>query len=500
MTNAADSESVFRPALLLMSGRALGFVAAFAIPMVLVRIFDQSEFGTYKQLFLIFSTLFGIAQVGMAESLFYFLPAAPARCGRFVLNAMFALGAAGCVCLLALWTGERLIAEWLNNTALTGYLPLIGVYLLLMLMAAVLEIVMTARKCHLAASFTYAASDMLRAGLYLLPLIFAAQLKWLIFGAIAFASLRITATVAYLLREYGAGLRFDLVLLRRQLGYAIPFGLAVLIEVVQANYHMYAVSYHFDAATFAVYAVGVLQIPLFDFMMTSTANVMMVRMREKLEAGNHVAVLEIWRDTTRKLALIFVPMVGGLLVVAEELIVILFTDAYADSVPVFMVWTGTLLMMSVLTDAVLRVYAQTRFLVFLNLVRLALVVVLVGVFLKAFGVLGAVWVTIAATFAAKVIGLARAMSLMRTSVSKLMPWRELAAVIVITAGAATLAFSVKSALILPDLLLMLTAATVFAGAFFMLLMLFGPMSSAEKIELIDWAQRPFIQLRRSFKT
>ena len=36
--------SVFKPAFMLMSGRALGFVAAFAIPIVLVRMFDQTDF------------------------------------------------------------------------------------------------------------------------------------------------------------------------------------------------------------------------------------------------------------------------------------------------------------------------------------------------------------------------------------------------------------------------------------------------------------------------
>jgi len=53
---ASKSESVFRPALLLMSGRTLAFVATFFIPVVLTRIFDPAQFGTYKQLFLVFST------------------------------------------------------------------------------------------------------------------------------------------------------------------------------------------------------------------------------------------------------------------------------------------------------------------------------------------------------------------------------------------------------------------------------------------------------------
>jgi len=51
--NDSTHESVFRPVVLLMSGRMLSFVATFFIPVILTRIFAPAEFGTYKQLFLI---------------------------------------------------------------------------------------------------------------------------------------------------------------------------------------------------------------------------------------------------------------------------------------------------------------------------------------------------------------------------------------------------------------------------------------------------------------
>src|SRR5262245_59419358 len=65
--------SVLKPALLLMCGRTLAFAATFFIPVVLVRFFDPTQFGTYKQLMLIYSTAYLIAQAGMASSLYYFL-------------------------------------------------------------------------------------------------------------------------------------------------------------------------------------------------------------------------------------------------------------------------------------------------------------------------------------------------------------------------------------------------------------------------------------------
>ena len=59
-------------------------------------------------------------------------------------------------------------------------------------------------------------------------------------------------------------MRLDFDLWREQWAYALPFALAVGIEVIQPNFHQYVVASRFDAATFAIYAVGCLQIPLVD--------------------------------------------------------------------------------------------------------------------------------------------------------------------------------------------------------------------------------------------
>ena len=91
-------DSTLKPTAVLMSGRLAGIVVAFSIPIVLARTLDQSAFGTYKQLFLIYVTLYGIAQLGMAESLFYFLPGAGETAGRYVANSFVFLAAAGAVC------------------------------------------------------------------------------------------------------------------------------------------------------------------------------------------------------------------------------------------------------------------------------------------------------------------------------------------------------------------------------------------------------------------
>src|SRR5262245_50189749 len=95
-------ESTFKPAFTLMFGRILAFGVTFLTPIVLVRVFTQAEFGTYKQFTLITYTLYLVGQLRLAECLFFFLPAHPDRGGRYALNSLLMLGASGIVCLIGL--------------------------------------------------------------------------------------------------------------------------------------------------------------------------------------------------------------------------------------------------------------------------------------------------------------------------------------------------------------------------------------------------------------
>lgn len=485
-------EALFRPALILMTGRFLGFVAAFAIPLVMARVFDQSEFGTYKQVFLVFGTVFAIAQAGMAESLYYFLPFESRRSGSYVLNTLLVLGGMASLSLGMLWLWRQELAQLLNNPGLPDYIPLVGVYLLFMLMAVVLEILMTIRKQHLAASCSYALSDLVRAVFYIAPVLVFADLRALMFGAIAFAMARFFVTLVYVKREFGTELRPDRVVLREHLAYAIPFGLAGLIEAVQINFHLYAVSYYFDTVTFAIYAVGCLQIPLSDFLMTSTSNVMMVNMREKIQAGENGAVASIWLDSVRKLGLMFFPLVACLLVIAHPLIVLLFTRSYEASVPIFMVWTLSMLFATLLTDGALRVFAETRFLILQNLIRLGLIVAMIPWFLSHFGVMGAILVTLFATLVSKIIALGRIRFVMEVSLAQLLPWKSLAMTLLIAAVAALPALLVRSVLDAPELVTVAVTGLVYSLSYYVLLLWCGPIQDDEKRTLSRWLQSPLI--------
>ena len=462
MTAPRAQDHITGPAFLLVAGRTAGLVATFAIGPLLARLLTLEELGTYRTFFLLYATCFGLAQLGMAESLYYFVPRAPHLAGRYGANAALTLILSGLGCLGLLWSGRMGIANHFGNSDLPSYLLLLGIFLTLMLVTTVFEILMISRKQHMNAALTYAISDVSRTAFFVVPALLFVNLHAVFVGAVMFAAVRLLIMVVVLRRACGE-LMPDLALWRTQLRYALPFALAVSVDVILVTYHQYVVGGRFDTATFAIYSTACMSIPLVDLIMTSTTSVMMVKMAEDT-ADRHLA-LSLFHETVSRLAFLLLPLGVGLSVLAGPFIVTLFTAKFAAGIPIFSVWALTVIPAAIAVDAMLRVYAQTRFLLVMNLARLGVVVAFIGLFLGVFGLIGAVLITLLATVAAKALAVVRIASLLDVSVTGVLPWRALGRMTVRAVAAAVPAWAVAMALAHHPPMALATGAAVYAATY-----------------------------------
>lgn len=480
--------SIFGPALLLIGGRCVAVAVTFLVPLILARVLTPSVFGTYRQLLLLFATIYGIAQLGMAESLFYFIPSDPRRAGAYVGNAMMTLAAAGACVVLLLASFDGPLTAGFGNPALSGLIALVGVYAGLMLVAAPLEIVLVSRGRHTSASMSYALSDIARALLMVMPALVWRRLDLLFVGAIVFAAFRLVVTFVCCRRVLGTDFRVEPPYLRGQLRYALPLQLAAALEIAQANLHSYVVAGRFDAATFAVYSIGCLQIPLVDLIAGSACNVMMVRMRERVTRGEPEAIMPIWRDTAGKLALLLFPLLCVLWITAHDLLTLLFTDVYGASVPVFRIWLLVLLLAAIPAHGPLRVLDDTRFLAKQTLAKLVFVAVLTVPFLGVFGLEGGVLVALGAMLFGKSVLVWRLARRTGAGLSRALPWGSYAGILLAGAAAAAPAHAV-GALAGSAIERLLLSGGMYIAAYAVMIWLLGLVERSEKERLAGLLRR-----------
>ncbi|MBI4951897.1 MAG: oligosaccharide flippase family protein [Myxococcales bacterium] len=432
-----------RPVPWLVAGRLGGQVGTFLIPVVLARVLGTDDFGAYRQLFLVFGSLYLIAQLGFAESLYYFLPRAGQASGRYVGNALTILAGAGLCCALALTLGARPLAALLGNARIAAHLPAIGVFLFCMLCSSVLEIVLVSERRFRTAAGAYCVSDLARAVLLVAPAALVGSVSALLVGAVAFAVLRLLVTLVVVGRRYRGGFRLSRPLAATQFRYTFPFALAVVIDTVQAQAHLYVVSNQFDVATFAIYSVACFQIPLVDYVATAAGNVLMVRMGQS--PTDRPLALGLWRETTARLAYVLVPLLALIVALGPDLIVFLFGTRYAASGPLFVLASLPILCACLPSDSSLRAAGDTWFLLVQGLLRLVAAAVLLALLFGPLGLVGAVVSTIGAAAVAKVAAVARVAHHLAGPLGELLPWGRLLATLGASAGAGAAAFVLASA-------------------------------------------------------
>jgi O-antigen/teichoic acid export membrane protein len=155
------------------------------------------------------------------------------------------------------------------------------------------------------------------------------------------------------------------------------------------------------------------------------------------------------------------PIAAFLVLMAREIIVVLFTATYEASVPIFMLWSLTILAAVLAVDGVLRAFAQTRYLVAQNVVHLAIVAVLVGPFLTYFGLGGAVLVTLVAMAVVKTMAVRRISRLMGVRASQALPWKPLATAAICASVAVVPTFLITRASALPPLVALFLGALTY---------------------------------------
>src|SRR5438128_11917730 len=72
----------------LAAARVVAFALTIPLPLVLVRMLNQSEFGLYKQVFQIMLTVLALSGLSVNMSVLYFLPRNPEKKPQIAFNVL----------------------------------------------------------------------------------------------------------------------------------------------------------------------------------------------------------------------------------------------------------------------------------------------------------------------------------------------------------------------------------------------------------------------------
>ncbi|MCU1278666.1 MAG: rane protein [bacterium] len=427
----------------LVAGRLVSAALTFGLPLVLARLLAPEEFGTYKQFFLIASTLQLTGQLGLTQSLYYFLPRGGKERGAYVSQTFLSLAVLGAAFGVALWFATPLIGGWLGDGSLAALRVPLALFGGLMLCAASLESAILSEGRIARAALAYVLTDGVRA----VALVLGA--KWggpagLFWAAAGTSAARVAALFFIVATKTVPFAKPHLGLFKKQLAYALPFAGASYLYVAQRYFSQYAVSASFDAATFALFAVASFHMPVVDIVFQPLSDVMIVHVGKAQHAGDARASWTAWNHAVQTLASILFPAAACAWLFGPTVLPLLFTHKYEGSVPLFLLATAEIPLWILPLDALLRAAGDTRFLFALNGARIAVTAGLVLGGIHFFGLSGAIGGGIVSEALARVFMMARGRRFLGVTWTHIVDLGGLGRTTAAAAGACAPAYAVRA--------------------------------------------------------
>lgn len=487
---------ILHRAALLTGANFLAFALSFLTPLVIVRVFNQSEFGTYKQLFQILATALTMFYLQVPSSAYYFMPREPTRRLQVVMNIVLFYLLVGLVVAFVFAAFPGWSAYIFHNPALNEYIPLLGPALTLWLIGSNVEVFPLALSDFRTASVFIVLSQTSKSLVLIVAAIVFGNLKAVLWASIIQGAIQCAFMLGYIHFRIGSLIArpdrlFDLRLLKKQLSNSLPYGGGSMAQSLQTDLHNYFVSYYFSAAAFAVYANGCFQMPLLSLLQHSFRDALAPDVARLEAAGDYRGIIYSWLNAMRKLSLIVPPACALMFILRYELIITLFTQTYADSVPIFSIYLINMLTQMVLTTSIMRSIPDFRyFRLKLNLILTPLTFAALYLGVELAGMIGAVTATVSIylfDIAICVIAISIRLGVKRKDLKLLAPVTKTAPAVIVAMVATYL---VKAPLTASHSIVTLAVCgTVFGVVYAIATFAFGALTQDEKSEIYNRARK-----------
>lgn len=414
--------------LFLIAGKITALIATFAIPLVLTRLLSKEEYGIFAQFYVVVFFCTGIFNVSMQSSMYYFYPTADDHTRKsIVLQTIIFLFlvAVLAVALLSIPPVGQLI---IGEGALLDYKFFILAGVILFMPVYILEPLYVVKKDTITSLVYPPAEVVLRISMIIMMYLVNPELSSVFYGILLSATFCALFVLIYSFREIGLkNVRFDMVnygLLRQQLKYNIPFGMATSILILFERFDKIICISFLTPAQFAIYAIAFFGIPGILQVFDSLSQVYLIRMTVSHQENRTHELVDIYKSLVSKTFSFSFPIMLIVMLYAKKIILLLFTANYLDAVPLFRVYLISVMIFMLSSGLILRATGKTNITLRTYVQSAVFVLPLTYLLARYVGIWGAMAGALISIGLPKIWNLFREMKLVESSFAKFWPWRE----------------------------------------------------------------------------
>ncbi|HWO22278.1 MAG TPA: oligosaccharide flippase family protein [Kofleriaceae bacterium] len=423
----ADHERRSAAAGLYLYSRLAASLLGLATIALATHVYAKTAFAYVATILLMFDTSYALGSLGLAEAVFFFVGREPARAPVVVRQASFLLLVVALPVIAV-----AMVAGWSLSKPEVDLVPALPWVALALTFALPTQ---PAINQLLAVGHARAASQLqtlyaaLSALAIILPALLGIAVAWTPILLAAATSVRLLVHLWLLRRVFPlADARPWLVRreLREMLAFSFPAGLATLCGKLNPQIDKYVVYLLLSTEVFAIYTAASWELPLISMIPYAIGAVMQVRYVELYAQRRTDELRALWYENAAKTALAVFPLTVLVLVIAPELIELLFGASYARAALPFQLFTAVLLHRVASYGAMLQATAQTRAILVAAVLLVATNAVLTLPLTYLLGYPGAALATLLAHVPPALWTWSRIGGAMSVGLRGALPWRTLA--------------------------------------------------------------------------
>jgi len=411
------------------------------LPIILVRYLVPAEIGMFKIFFLYLMLVPEIFLAsGFASGLAYWI--GQGRKGEealaLSLRCIFLLGILVSLVFMVL---SGFLAEYFDVSRFLVILFSLAAFS--MITAHLFEEVCIFRGHTWLGAIFHASFAFVRTALMVLAAIVFESLEAVLLAHVLVNSAKALIGAGLLINIERSIVKWNFALLRPVFNYSLPVGLSGALIVIAVKADQLLLSNSLDSASFALYAIGCFALPPLFILEQSLTRLLVPRLSDCFSSGQKARAIQLYRSTVQELAFWTVPAVAGLIIFAEPLIVLLFTEQYRDAAMYLQIFALSYLCMIFPFDVTARGRADSGWILQTGFMSAALALALCSVLLTFFGAMGALFGLILSRSLVAAWGLRYHTTEMGCSLSALVPFEQISRFFMATAVLSVLALGIR---------------------------------------------------------
>lgn len=324
----------------IFGSKMAGYVIRLALPYFLVRLLTVSDFGAYRQFFLLEMYIAGIFQLGLTQALYYFIPRDVKNAGSYLLNSVLMNLAVFGIAFTGIGLAAGPLSRWTRIEVLQDAFWQLTAYVMIMVLAIACDSFLVARQRVKAAAFFEIAGQALSSVMCVIAALATRRLEDVLAALVVSRAVQLAGMLAYIhWRLHGFRAERYFFGIREQLRYGIVLGASGTIFSLMIRLHEFFVSRYYGTEGFGIYSAGCTELPFIPMFTQSVAAVALGQFARLEQEKDWEGIRVLWRRVLVSFYAVSLPVVALLLLVSKPLILFMFTDAYAAAVPIFQVNT-----------------------------------------------------------------------------------------------------------------------------------------------------------------